>query len=147
MVCILFIIRFVARTLRDVLVNTSSGTLVAFFLFGARDVWFVVGVPIFLHEVIGWGFMQVGTFMACWVIGYGCVQALAPRVIRRSDDGRIFYPRSPLVQSWLDHKKQGVSGTYLEKMSLVLGNKTTTHTQCKKGRSRPAFFNIHARDV
>ena len=59
-----------------------------FFLFGARDVWFVVGVPIFLHEIIGWGFMQVGTFMACWVIGYGGVQALAPKVIRRSVDGR-----------------------------------------------------------
>ena len=65
-----------------------------FFLFGARDVWFVVGVPIFLHEVIGWGFMQVGTFMACWVIGYGCVQALAPRVIRRSDDGRSHETRA-----------------------------------------------------
>ena len=46
-----------------------------FFLVGARDVWFVVGVPIFLHEIIGWGFMQVGTFMACWVVGYGGVQA------------------------------------------------------------------------
>ena len=69
-----------------------------FFLFGARDVWFVVGVPIFLHEVIGWGFMQVGTFMACWVIGYGCVQALAPRVIRRSDDGRSHETRA--AQWW-----------------------------------------------
>ena len=69
-----------------------------FFLFGARDVWFVVGVPIFLHEVIGWGFMQVGTFMACWVIGYGCVQALAPGVIRRSDDGRSHETRA--AQWW-----------------------------------------------
>ncbi len=69
-----------------------------FFLFGARDVWFVVGVPIFLHEVIGWGFMQVGTFMACWVIGYGCVQALAPKVIRRSDDGRSHETRA--AQWW-----------------------------------------------
>ena len=69
-----------------------------FFLFGARDVWFVVGVPIFLHEIIGWGFMQVGTFMACWVIGYGGVQALAPKVIRRSVDGRSSETRA--AQWW-----------------------------------------------
>ena len=69
-----------------------------FFLFGARDVWFVVGVPIFLHEIIGWGFMQVGTFMACWVIGYGGVQALAPIVIRRSVDGRSSETRA--AQWW-----------------------------------------------
>ena len=69
-----------------------------FFLFGARDVWFVVGVPIFLHEIIGWGFMQVGTFMACWVVGYGGVQALAPIVIRRSVDGRSSETRA--AQWW-----------------------------------------------
>ncbi|MBO88463.1 MAG: MFS transporter [Rickettsiales bacterium] len=69
-----------------------------FFLFSARDVWFVVGVPIFLHEVIGWGFMQVGTFMACWVIGYGGVQAIAPKIIPRSEDGRSNESRA--AQLW-----------------------------------------------
>jgi hypothetical protein len=48
-----------------------------FFLFGARDVWFVVGLPVFLYSVLGWSFTQVGTFMASWVIGYGMVQAAA----------------------------------------------------------------------
>ena len=56
-------------------------------LFGARDVWFVVGVPIFLYEVCGWSFVGVSTFLALWVIGYGAVQALAPRLVRRSSDG------------------------------------------------------------
>jgi MFS family permease len=56
------------------------------FLFGARDVWFVVGVPVFLYSQ-GWNFTMVGTFMACWTIGYGVVQALAPKMIRRSSDG------------------------------------------------------------
>jgi MFS family permease len=56
------------------------------FLFGARDVWFVVGVPVFLYS-LGWNFTMVGTFMAAWTIGYGLVQALAPKLIRRSDDG------------------------------------------------------------
>ena len=55
-------------------------------LFGARDVWFVVGVPVFLYAS-GWTFTMVGAFLALWTIGYGLVQALAPTMVRRSDDG------------------------------------------------------------
>lgn len=53
-----------------------------FFLFGARDVWFVVAVPVFMVGVLGWNYAQVGTFMATWVIGYGIVQASAPALLR-----------------------------------------------------------------
>jgi predicted MFS family arabinose efflux permease len=56
------------------------------FLFGARDVWFVVGVPVFLYAN-GWTFTMVGGFMALWTIFYGLTQASAPSVIRRSPDG------------------------------------------------------------
>jgi predicted MFS family arabinose efflux permease len=59
-----------------------------FFLFGSRDVWFVVGLPVFLYSVLGWSFTQVGGFIALWVICYGMVQASAPRLIRRSHHGR-----------------------------------------------------------
>ena len=59
-----------------------------FFLFGSRDVWFVVGLPVFLYSVLGWSFTQVGGFIALWVIGYGIVQASAPRLIRRSHHGQ-----------------------------------------------------------
>lgn len=55
-------------------------------LFGARDVWFVVGVPVFLYAS-GWTFTMVGGFLAAWTIGYGFVQAIAPSLVRRSDDG------------------------------------------------------------
>ncbi len=55
-------------------------------LFGARDVWFVVGVPVFLYAA-GWTFTMVGGFLAAWTIGYGAVQALAPAIVRRSEDG------------------------------------------------------------
>jgi predicted MFS family arabinose efflux permease len=58
-----------------------------FFLFAARDVWFVVGVPIFLYSQ-GWSFLEVGGFLAAWVIGYGLVQAAAPALVARSADGR-----------------------------------------------------------
>ncbi len=57
------------------------------FLFAARDVWFVVALPFFLYSVVGWTFWQVGTLLAVWVIGYGAVQALAPRFVRRRVDG------------------------------------------------------------
>jgi len=57
------------------------------FLFASRDVWFVVGVPVFLRAERGWGFWEVGAFLAVWVIGYGVVQASAPRYIR-DPDGR-----------------------------------------------------------
>ena len=50
------------------------------FLFGARDVWFVVALPVYLSAQLGWDFWQVGGFLATWVIGYGVVQALAPLV-------------------------------------------------------------------
>jgi len=54
-----------------------------FFLFGSRDVWFVVGLPVFLYDVLNWPFMWVGGFLALWVIGYGFVQAAAPGLLRR----------------------------------------------------------------
>ena len=56
------------------------------FLFGARDVWFVVGLPVFLY-VNGWSFIEVGGFLAAWTIAYGAVQAAAPRLVARSADG------------------------------------------------------------
>lgn len=53
-----------------------------FFLFGARDVWFVVGLPLFLNSVLGWSYTATGTFFALWVIGYGFVQGAAPNFLR-----------------------------------------------------------------
>ena len=57
------------------------------FLFASRDVWFVVGLPFFLYSALGWSFWQVGTLLAVWVIGYGAVQAAAPRLVRRRSQG------------------------------------------------------------
>lgn len=59
-----------------------------FFLFGSRDIWFVVALPVFLYEVLGWSFTLVGTFMAVWVIGYGLVQACTPHLVKRSHHGQ-----------------------------------------------------------
>ncbi|RUO39920.1 organoarsenical effux MFS transporter ArsJ [Idiomarina aquatica] len=58
-------------------INILSGA--RFLLFGARDVWFVVALPVFLASQLNWTHWQVGSFLALWVIGYGVVQSVAPR--------------------------------------------------------------------
>ena len=50
------------------------------FLFAARDVWFVVALPVYLASQWGWEHWAVGGFLALWVIGYGIVQTLAPKI-------------------------------------------------------------------
>ncbi len=65
---------------KSVAVNRLSAA--RFFLFGSRDIWFVVAVPVFLDEVLGWSFEGIGAFLALWVIGYGIVQSFAPRLLR-----------------------------------------------------------------
>ncbi|MEL6902657.1 MAG: organoarsenical effux MFS transporter ArsJ [Cyanobacteria bacterium J06606_4] len=77
-------------------INILSGA--RFFLFGARDVWFVVGLPVFLYSVLNWSFEQVGGFLAIWVIGYGLVQSLAPTLLRRFGSGRS--PQAGTIRFW-----------------------------------------------
>jgi hypothetical protein len=69
-------------------------SLARMFLFGARDVWFVVGVPIYFQAILSdgsqagnrWAFFMIGGFMALWIIGYGAVQAMAPRILAAKGD-------------------------------------------------------------
>ncbi|GGC10917.1 MFS transporter [Marinobacterium zhoushanense] len=72
-------------------------------LFGARDVWFVVALPVFLSQSLGWDHWQTGGFLALWVIGYGMVQALAPRITGRASgqlpDGRSALTWAALLAS------------------------------------------------
>ena len=58
------------------------------FLFGARDVWFVVALPVFLVVTFNWDHWWVGSFMASWVIAYGIVQSIAPRFTGKKQ-GRV----------------------------------------------------------
>jgi len=53
------------------------------FLFASRDVWFVVGLPVFFRTEHGWSFYEAGGFLAIWTISYGIIQASAPRLLRR----------------------------------------------------------------
>jgi predicted MFS family arabinose efflux permease len=71
--------RFKAMFSMDRRVNILSAA--RFFLFGARDVWFVVALPVYMSVVFGWSPVVVGGYLALWTIGYGIVQSLAPKFV------------------------------------------------------------------
>ena len=78
-----------SKTMRELFAKSRGVNLLAaarIFLFGARDVWFVVGLPVFLYAA-GWRFVEVGGFLAVWTIAYGGIQAIAPSMVTRSADG------------------------------------------------------------
>ena len=85
--------------------NRSINVLAAarVFLFASRDVWFVVGLPVYLSTVLGWSFWEVGTFLAIWVIGYGMVQASAPGLMKRRarETGRLPDGRTATWLAWV----------------------------------------------
>jgi predicted MFS family arabinose efflux permease len=76
--------------LRSVLSKSSAINRLSaarFFLFGSRDIWFVVALPLFLHEQLDWSNYGIGAFLAAWTIGYGVVQSFAPQLLHRG--GRV----------------------------------------------------------
>ena len=78
-----------SKTIKELFAKSRSVNLLAaarVFMFGARDVWFVVGLPVFLYAH-GWQFLQAAGFLAAWTIAYGVVQAIAPALVTRSADG------------------------------------------------------------
>ncbi len=84
---------------RDPRINWLSAA--RFFLFGSRDVWFVLALPIFLGSSLGWSFYQVGGFLAAWVIGYGFVQTSAPRFTgARLEGGARSAPNAARLAGW-----------------------------------------------
>jgi hypothetical protein len=58
-----------------------------FFLFAARDVWFVVALPVFMAAIFGWSPLIVAAYLATWTIGYGVVQSLAPKFVAAKGGG------------------------------------------------------------
>lgn len=69
---------------RDAAINRLSAARL--FLFGARDAWFALGLPLHL-QATGWSMAAVGAWLAGWTICYGLAQAAAPAAIPRSADG------------------------------------------------------------
>lgn len=79
-------------------VNTLSAARM--FLFGARDVWFVVALPVYLASTFGWDHWYVGGFLALWVIGYGIVQGFAPRLTGTKLAGKNKVPDGRSALGW-----------------------------------------------
>jgi predicted MFS family arabinose efflux permease len=89
---------------RDILSKSRAINILSaarLFLFGARDVWFVVALPVYLSSVFGWDFWMVGGFLAAWVIGYGIVQSFAPSITGNArgevPDGRAAFVWAALL--------------------------------------------------
>ncbi|MEO1533245.1 MAG: organoarsenical effux MFS transporter ArsJ [Pseudomonadota bacterium] len=87
--------------------NVNRLSVARLFLFGARDTWFVVGIPIYFYAVLSDGsvegnraaFFQIGIFMAVWIIGYGAIQAAAPKILRAAD--KSLPETVALARSWV----------------------------------------------
>jgi hypothetical protein len=89
-----------SKSIKELFAKSRGVNLLAaarIFLFGARDIWFVVGLPVFLYTS-GWNFVQVGGFLATWTVAYGVVQAAAPRLVARSVDG--LSQEVPAARTW-----------------------------------------------
>jgi len=72
-------------------------SLARLFLFCARDTWFVVGLPLFLAATLGWEHSEIGAYLALWVIAYGGVQALAPKILRIREHA----PNGAMSRRWI----------------------------------------------
>ena len=87
-------VKFTALFSKSPAINWLSAARL--FLFGARDVWFVVGLPVFLTQ-LGWTNAGVGAFIALWFIGYGIIQAFVPDILRSIGREKV---DGPAAQHW-----------------------------------------------
>ena len=87
-------VKFTALFSKSPAINWLSAARL--FLFGARDIWFVVGLPVFLSQ-LGWTNSGVGAFIALWFIGYGIIQALVPDILRGLGREHV---DGPAAQHW-----------------------------------------------
>ena len=90
-----------------------------FFLFGARDVWFVVALPVFLYESLQWDFWQVGGYLASWIIIYGCIQAVAPQLTGKDKTPRAVRAQLAMFGGLLALIPAGIAIALTQKFSAM----------------------------
>ena len=103
----------------------------------SRDVWFVVGLPIFLYDALGWSFSAVGAFLAAWVIGYGMVQAAAPRFVRGGAGADRRRPRRPALglRPGRASRRRGSPSRQLDWHPTVAGPRRAWHSSASSSPS------------
>ena len=95
------------------------------FLFGARDVWFVIALPLYLSQIFGWNHSMVGGFLALWVIAYGFVQGIAPRITGKAKgtvpDGRAAMGWASILAAVTAVIALGVQWQWQPELTIVVG--------------------------
>jgi len=94
-------------------------SLARFFLFGARDVWFVVALPVFLHQTLQWDFWQVGGYLASWIIIYGFIQASAPQLTGKDKTPQAVRSQLVLFGGLLALVPAGIAMALMYELSVV----------------------------
>jgi len=94
-------------------------SLARFFLFGARDVWFVVALPVFLHQTLQWDFWQVGGYLASWIIIYGFIQAAAPQLTGKDKTPQAVRSQLVLFGGLLALVPAGIAMALMYELSVV----------------------------
>ncbi|GAL08638.1 permease of the major facilitator superfamily [Photobacterium aphoticum] len=95
------------------------------FLFGARDVWFVIALPLYLSQIFGWNHSMVGGFLALWVIAYGFVQGIAPRITGKAKgtvpDGKAAMGWASVLAAVTAVIALGVQWQWQPELTIVVG--------------------------
>ncbi|GHA36651.1 MFS transporter [Photobacterium aphoticum] len=95
------------------------------FLFGARDVWFVIALPLYLSQIFGWNHSMVGGFLALWVIAYGFVQGIAPRITGKAKgtvpDGKAAMGWASILAAVTAVIALGVQWQWQPELTIVVG--------------------------
>lgn len=95
------------------------------FLFGARDVWFVIALPLYLSQIFGWNHSMVGGFLALWVIAYGFVQGVAPRITGKAKgtvpDGKAAMGWASVLAAVTAVIALGVQWQWQPELTIVVG--------------------------
>lgn len=91
------------------------------FLFGARDIWFVVALPVYLSTQLQWDHWHIGSFLACWVIAYGLVQIWAPKITGKRPEGRAAVAWGSILFTAPILIAISLTNNFYIEMSLIIG--------------------------
>ncbi|CAM9245362.1 unnamed protein product [Scytosiphon promiscuus] len=79
--------------------NVNVLSAARFFLFGSRDVWFEIGLPLFLRVELGWKRELVGLILAGYIVIYGNLQAASTKLYKNAD-GTSRQPTGAAAYKW-----------------------------------------------